>query len=113
MNHWYPKTYLSVGSAENAVLKGEKCTLGMLNVNSTNAAACYVKLYDKATAPASGEVPKMVVYVPVTTGQFAVPLPPEGVRFENGLGLRIVTEHADVGTTAVTAGAVSVNYALG
>jgi hypothetical protein len=111
-NNWYPETYLSAGSAENAIIRSRPCRLGMLNVNSTNAAH-YLKLYDKATAPASGEVPKLVIYVPATTGQFDVSLPPEGIMFKNGLGLRLVTEHADVGTTAVTAGAVSVNMAIG
>lgn len=113
MNHWYPLTYLSAGSAENANLKVGKCNLGMLNINSTNAAAFYLKLYDTAGTPASGDVPKMVIYVPVTTGQVLVPLPPEGVVFKSGFAVRMVTEHADVGTTAVTAGAVSMNYALG
>jgi hypothetical protein len=112
INNWYPKSYLSVGSAENAVLKGEKVRLGYLCANSTNA-ACYLKLYDKAAAPAATDTPVAVHYIPATTGQIPIPLPSDGLMFNNGLGLRLVTEHADNGTTGVTAGAVSVNYGVG
>lgn len=112
MNNWYPASYLSLGTADILLIKAGKVRLGMLNINSTNA-ACYVKFYDKATAPADGETPVLVVYVPATTGQVSVNLPPEGIEFKLGMGLRIVTEHANTGTTAVTAGAVSVNYAIG
>jgi hypothetical protein len=112
INNWYPATYLSAGSGEDALIKTGEQRLGALNINSTNA-ACYVKLYDKATAPANSEVPVMVIYVPATTGQVFVNLPADGILFKYGLGIRIVTEHANTGNTAVTAGAVSVNYALG
>jgi hypothetical protein len=113
MNNWYPSKYHAAGSAENAVLKGEKCRLGYMSANSVNGAACYVKLYDKLAAPAATDTPVVVFYLPVTTGQFTFPLPNDGLLFKNGLGIRIVTEQADNGTTGVTAAAVVVNYAIG
>lgn len=113
MNNWYPGHYKAAGSAENALIKAGRVKLGQLSINSTNGTACYVKLYDKATAPTVANTPKVIYWIAATTGLREVVLPNDGLVFERGLGIRIVTEQADNGTTGVTANTVNVNYALG
>jgi hypothetical protein len=113
MNRWYPGHYKAAGSQENALIKAGKVKLGHLSINCTNGAACYVKLYDLAVAPASTDTPKQIYWIAATTGLREIVLPNDGLQFENGLGIRIVTEQADNGTTGVSANAVNVNYALG
>jgi hypothetical protein len=110
--NFYPGRYVSAGSQENALIRAGKTRLGGLSINSTNAAACYVKLYDKATAPSSSDTPVQQFYVAATPGQKEPVLPSNGLIFRLGLGIRIVTEQADNGTTGVTAGAVIMSYGI-
>jgi hypothetical protein len=75
---------------------------------NNGASVAYVKLYNKATAPASTDVPAMVI--PIPAGGVSPPLTPgfSGFRFALGLGLRITTGVADNDTGAVAAGQVKV-----
>lgn len=90
-------------------------TSGVQAVYATNtgAAAAYVKLYNKATAPTVGtDVPEMVIPVPAAVGGVpgVVELTPgfNGYRFALGLGIAITGAAADADTTAVAAGQVKV-----
>lgn len=81
--------------------------------SNTGAAAAYVKLYNKATAPTVGtDVPEMIVPVPAAVGGVpgVVELTPgfNGYRFPLGLGIAITGGAADADTTAVAAGQVKV-----
>ena len=80
---------------------------------NTGAAAAFVKLYNKATAPTVGtDVPEMIIPVPAAVG--GVPGVAEitpgfnGHRFPLGLGIAITGGVADSDTTAVAVGQVKV-----
>jgi hypothetical protein len=90
-------------------------TSGLQGVYATNtgAAAAYIKLYNKATAPTVGtDVPLMIVPVPAAVGGIPgvaeVVTPFAGYRFALGLGIAITGGAADTDTTAVAAGQVKV-----
>lgn len=82
--------------------------LSAFHASNNGAAVAYVKLYNKATAPASTDVPAMII--PVPAGGVSAPLTPgfHGFRFALGLGIRITTGIADTDTGAVAAGQVKV-----
>jgi len=71
------------------------------HIASKNAAATYVKFYDKATAPTQADTPKFVIQVPIT-GAVSFSLPP-GIQFANGIAIRGTTSVADNGTGAPAA----------
>ena len=111
-----PATPYSVNSAASTngalILTG---TSGLQGVYATNtgAAAAFVKLYNKATAPTVGtDVPLMIIPVPAAVagvpGVASVDTPFQGYRFALGLGIAITGGVADADTTAVAAGQVKV-----
>jgi hypothetical protein len=111
-----PATAYSVNSLATTngalILTG---TSGLQGVYATNtgAAAAYVKLYNKATAPTVGtDVPLMIIPVPAAVsgvpGVAHVSPGFSGFRFDLGLGIAITGGAADADTTAVTAGQVKV-----
>ena len=79
---------------------------------NTGAAVAFVKLYNKATAPASTDVPAMIIPVPAAVsgvpGVATLPIGFAGFRFALGLGIRITGLVADNDTTAVAVGQVKV-----
>lgn len=83
---------------------------------NTGAAAAFVKLYNKATAPTVGtDVPEMIIPVPAAVagvpGIAEVTPGLSGHRFALGLGIAITGGVADSDTTAVAAGQVKVKLA--
>jgi hypothetical protein len=80
---------------------------------NTGAAAAFVKLFNKATAPTVGtDVPAMIIPVPAAVGGVpgvaTLPIGFIGFRFALGLGIAITGGVADADTTAVAAGQVKV-----
>ena len=79
---------------------------------NTGAGAAFVKLYNKATAPISTDVPAMILPVPAAVagvpGVATLPIGFSGFRFALGLGIRVTGGVADNDTTAVAAGQVKV-----
>jgi hypothetical protein len=79
---------------------------------NTGAGVAFVKLYNKATAPASTDVPAMILVVPAAVsgvpGVCTLPIGFSGFRFALGLGIRVTGGVADNDTTAVAAGQVKV-----
>lgn len=80
---------------------------------NTGAAAAFVKLYNKATAPVVGtDVPAMIIPIPAAVGGVpgvaTLPIGFNGFRFALGLGIGITGGAADSDTTAVAAGQVKV-----
>jgi hypothetical protein len=69
---------------------------------NSSGAGRWLKLYDKATAPASTDTPRKAYYLPAQAG-FAFDLDD---YFTTGLGYRIVTGSADNDNTAGAAGDV-------
>src|SRR5947209_18980041 len=61
---------------------------------ANNASAVrYVKLYDKATAPTSGDTPKATLVLPANSAANVVAV--AGLDFTAGIGLRVTTGLAD------------------
>lgn len=82
-----------------------KATEGRLyKIRGLNAAAAvrYIKLYDKATAPAETDTPKLTLAI-AASGVFDIDFGLIGVSFENGIGYRLTTGAADNDTGALTA----------
>lgn len=101
-----PYRSLSV-QATGLVVKSSPGTLFSINAHNLNAAVRYLKFYDKATAATEADTPKFTFALPI--GALAPITFPAGVKFENGIGIRSVTELADAGTTGATANETIVN----
>ena len=85
-----------------AVVKASAGVVYGIFVNNINAAARYLKLYNKATAPTVGtDVPVMVI--PIAPGQVVYISIQAGVAFSTGIGIGLVSGLADNSTGAVTA----------
>ena len=71
-------------------------------VSNTNAAARYLKLYNKATAPTVGtDTPAMTILIPAGAAppvEFST-----GISFSTGIGFALTTGVADADTAAVSA----------
>jgi hypothetical protein len=67
----------------------------------------YVKLYDKASAPSSSDVPKLTIPVPANSAANLMAV--AGIDFTAGIGIRVTTGVADADTGAPTANDVIVN----
>lgn len=85
---------------------------------NTNAAARYLKFYNKASAPTVGtDVPVLTLYMPPSTvngGQFTFQFGEFGQYFSTGLAYAMTTAAADADTGALTAGdviAFNITYA--
>lgn len=73
-------------------------------VTNTNAAARYLKLYNKATAATEADTPVITIHLPSTsTVNYSIP---GSIRFSAGLSIRCVTGVADNDTTGAGAGEV-------
>jgi len=78
-----------------------------LSISNANAAARFLKLYDKATAPTASDTPLRTYYLPPAS---LTPISiPDGIKFVNGISLRASTLVADNDNTAPTANDVIVN----
>jgi len=103
---------VSANSAnENLISAGVKY-LTDYEVSNSGAAVCYVKLYNKATAPTSSDTPFHVIMVPAggrAGMSYATGLEK---RFNLGLGIRIVTgaPNNDTGIVALNQVTVSIGY---
>lgn len=75
-------------------------------INLINGAAVtYLKLYDKATAPAETDTPRRTIQIPANANFDWTPASP--LAFQLGLGYRLTAAAADNDTTAVAAAAVT------
>jgi hypothetical protein len=95
---------LSAANSDNAtVVKAAKGKIYI--ITGWNAATVsYLKLYDKATAPASTDTPRHTEYL-AASQKFQLNFP-NGLQFASGIGYRLVTGSADNDTGAVAAAAV-------
>lgn len=105
---------LSAANSDNATLViARRSCVKSIQGHNAKASAVYLKIYDKATAPASTDTPVKTIYLPASSS-FIFDYG-DGHLFTNGLGYRIVTDNADSGTTAVAAGDIlglNIGYAL-
>ncbi len=111
LNGWVPYHLIAAGSNNATVLKAFSGEVGFISVFNLAAAACYVKFYDKATAPVVGtDIPVHVTMAPGNTaGAGAVESLVRPIVFANGISFAIVTGIADSDTTGVAANNVVLN----
>lgn len=102
----------SAATTNEALILTGTSGLQAFYATNTGAGAAFVKLYNKATAPTSSDVPAMILPVPAAVsgvpGACTLPIGFSGFRFALGLGIRITGAVADNDTTAVAAGQVKV-----
>jgi len=104
-------TRISDGT-DAAVIKATPGILRVLNASNVNAAARYVKLYDKATAPdPAQDTPVATLLVPgaTTGGVNVLACGQKGIEFTIGIAINIVTTAPITGATGVAAAEVIVN----
>jgi hypothetical protein len=103
----------SLATTNGALILTGTSGLQAFYATNTGAAAAYVKLYNKATAPTVGtDVPEMIIPVPAAAAGVpgAVELTPgfNAYRFALGLGIAITAGAADSDVSPVAAGQVKV-----
>lgn len=102
----------SAASTNDALILTGTSGLQAFYATNTGATPAFVKLYNKATAPNSADIPAMILCVPAAVsgvpGVCTLPIGFSGFRFALGLGIRITGLVADNDTTAVAAGQVKV-----
>jgi hypothetical protein len=102
---------LSSAATTNATsLKASAGNLYSVTASNTGAAAAYLKLYNKASAPTVGtDVPVLTISLPAS-GTVNVPFGTNGFRFATGIAYAITNLAADSDTTAVAAAQVKVMW---
>jgi hypothetical protein len=100
---------LSSANTTNATsIKNAAGTLYTIACSNNGAAAAFVKLYNKASAPTVGtDVPALVIPIAASSVQ-SLNLGETGHRFATGIALAITNLVADSDTTAVVAAQVKV-----
>lgn len=108
-----PNKLISAATTNATVIKASAGTLGYVQASNVNAAARYLKFYNKATTPTVGtDVPVHVWLIPGNTAGAGtnIPIPSEGVNFSAGISFAITTGAADTDVAAVAASEIIVNY---
>lgn len=101
----------SSADVNNVVINAGPCQIFSGYLFNRSAAAKWVRFYNMATAPGTGDTPVHVCELGV--GPFAVRIAdPVGLEFTTGLGIRITGAEADNDNTAVAAGDVRVNLGI-
>lgn len=99
---------LTTGNTGQVVSK-KPAVLYMIDTYNINAAVRYLKIYDKATAATAAD--PVVLRVPMVGIRPPIVFP-DGMKFHNGISVRVVTEQADAGTTDPSVNETVVNLAL-
>ena len=98
----------SAATTNATAIKASAGTLYSIVASNTGAAAAFVKLYNKASAPTVGtDIPVLTITVPAG-GTVAIHFGTTGHRFTTGIALAITNLAADSDTTAVAAAQVKV-----
>ena len=100
--------YSAISAASNnaTVVKATPGRLLRVQAFNNNAAIRYLKLYDKATAPAATDTPILRYMIPASG---VLPITPCDYYFAAGLGILIVTGAADNNNGSTGAAEVIVN----
>lgn len=93
---------------DTLVLTGARA-VGLIVATNINAAARYLKLYNKATAPSSADTPIMTILL--KPGETTAIAADNSIRLPLGLGIRLTTGIAVADTGAVAAAEHSVSIA--
>jgi hypothetical protein len=109
---WTPFKRVSTADTNAAVVKSSAGQVGYIVCSNVNAAARYLKLYDKATTPTVGtDTPVHTFIIPGNTAGagHVIPLGAAGGEFASGIGIALTTLPADDETTGVAAEELVVN----
>ena len=106
-----PTTITSISSAASTNATSVKASAGTVYgivASNTGAAAAFVKLYNKASAPTVGtDVPVLTIPIPASSA-VSLNMGVLGHRFATGIALAITNLAADSDTTAIAAAQVKV-----
>jgi hypothetical protein len=108
-----PGKLISAASTNATSIKASAGTIGYITASSINAAARYLKVYDKASAPTVGtDIPVHTFLIPGNTAGTGtnITLPPQGAAFTLGIAIAITTGVADADSGAVAASEIVINY---
>ena len=110
----WPSTFKLVSAATTnaTVVKATQGTLGGVTAepSSGTVSNCFLKIYDKATAPVAGDTPKLCFFIYGSNGAAKLMLAPaSGIKFVNGISVAIVATSSDATFTAVAADSVILN----
>ena len=95
----------SAASVNTTSIKAAPGTVYLVDGYNSNAAARYLKLYNKASAPTVGtDTPFLTKYL-APQSAFSIPVP-AGLQFSAGIAYALTTAAADNDTGALTAGDV-------
>jgi len=104
---WTPHRLVSAASNNATNVKASAGQIGFIWCVNLNAAIRYLKLYNKASAPAPASdnallVATLPIPASVTGAGFMIPIP-AGVNFSTGIGYAMVTGASDTDNTSVAA----------
>lgn len=108
-----PGKLISAASTNATSVKASAGRLMSVQAFNTNAAARYLKFYNKASAPTVGtDTPVQVYLIPGNTAGagVAVPIPVCGIAFSTGIAFATTTGAADSDTGAVAANEIVLSY---
>lgn len=101
-----PSQYQSAASTNSTNVKASAGYVYGVTLVNTSAAAAYLKLYDKATAPTCGtDTPVQTYGVAATTGVQTIQTT-VGINFTTGIGFCLTGASANADTTATATGIV-------
>lgn len=112
MQGWQVYTAISTASDNAANIYANPGAVGGWEIFNGTAATIYVKLYDKATAPAPASdaaLLKAIIGVPAA-GRSSIAPGACGITFAKGIGIAIVANAATNDDTNAAAGAVANIY---
>lgn len=101
--------YISAATTNDTLVLTGARAIGLITATNTNAAARFLKIYNKATAPSSGDTPIMTILLP--PGSTTVVGGNSPIRAPLGLGFRLTTGIAVADTGAVSESEHSVSFA--
>lgn len=99
-----PYHNITAASTNFTNVKGSACQCYGLDLSNTSSSAIYVKLYDKATAPGTGDVPKRTIQVPANGT--VIRTFPKGLKFVSGFGWAATGAVGDSDNTNIAANCV-------
>ncbi len=107
---WTPAKLISAATTNGTSVKASAGQVGYIMATNTNAAARFLKLYNKASAPTVGtDTPVHTFLIPGNTSGFTINAGC-GMEFTTGIAFAITTGVADSDNTAVAANEIVINY---
>jgi len=107
-----PYKLVSAATTNATSVKASAGTVYMITASNVNAAARYLKLYNKASAPTVGtDAPVLTLIIPGNTAGAGtnIPVPTCGLAFSTGIAFALTTEATDAGATGVAVSEIVIN----